>query len=71
MLRYWTLAALPLALLAAMLLVWSFVPADARPAVLAGSVASAKVLAIVGCMAAAWAFDPGDYLRRAWLLLAA
>jgi hypothetical protein len=60
-----------MALLAAMLLVWSLVPADARPAVLAGSVASAKVLAIVGCMGAAWAFEPDDYMRRAWLLLAA
>ena len=71
MLRYWTLAAAPLALLAAMLFVWSLVPTDARPEVLAGSVASSKVIAIVGCLLAAWTFEPGDYLRRAWLLLAA
>ena len=27
-----------------------------------------KVLAVIGCLAAALAFDRGDYLRRAWLL---
>jgi hypothetical protein len=31
----------------------------------------AKVLAFAGCVVAAWTFEPGDYLRRAWLLLAA
>jgi hypothetical protein len=70
-LRYPRLAAAPLALLAVMLCVWSLVPTEARPSVLAASVASSKVLAIVGCLVAAWTFEPGDYLRRAWLLLAA
>lgn len=69
--KYRTLAVAPLALVAAMLGVWSLAPAEARPTVLAVSVASSKVLAIGGCLIAAWTFEAGDYLRRAWLLLAA
>ncbi|HEX3344317.1 MAG TPA: hypothetical protein VHS09_07075, partial [Polyangiaceae bacterium] len=69
--KYRTLAAAPVVLVALTLVAWTVAPAEARPSVLAAAVASAKVLALVGCGAAAWTFEPGDYLRRAWLLLAA
>jgi hypothetical protein len=68
-LTYRTLAAAPVVLVAVALVAWGLAPAEARPSVLAAAVESAKVLAVVGCAAAAWAFETGDYLRRAWLLL--
>jgi hypothetical protein len=70
-LKYRTLAAAPLVLVAFVLGAWAIAPAEAGSWVLAASVETAKVLAIVGCVVAAWTFEPGDYLRRAWLLLAA
>ncbi|MGD0527415.1 MAG: hypothetical protein ABSE49_19900 [Polyangiaceae bacterium] len=68
--RYRTLTAAPLVLVALALAGWGLAPVDARPSVLAAAVESAKVLSILGCVVAAWTFEPGDYLRRAWLLLA-
>ena len=68
---YRTLAATPWLVVALLLCVWSLAPVAARPSVLAASIASSKVLAILGCVVAAQTFEPGDYLRRAWLLLAA
>ncbi len=35
------------------------------------AIMGAKLLAFVGALAAAFAFGPGDYLRRAWLFIAA
>ena len=69
--KYRSLAAAPLVLVAVALAVWWMVPVGSRSTVLAAAVESAKVLALVGCLAAALAFEPEDYLRRAWLLLAA
>jgi len=69
--KYRTLAAAPVVFVAVALAAWAAAPVDLRPSVLAGAVESAKVLALVGCGVAAWTFEAGDYLRRAWLLLAA
>jgi hypothetical protein len=57
-------------LVAVALAAWGLAPVAMGPSVLAAAVESAKVLALVGCGVAAWTFEPGDYLRRAWLLLA-
>jgi len=70
-LKYRTLAAAPVVLVVIALAAWGVAPAETRPSVLAAAVESAKVLALFGCVVAAWTFEPGDYLRRAWLLLAA
>jgi hypothetical protein len=70
-LTYRRLAAAPVVLVAVALAAWAAAPAELRPSVLVVAVESAKVLALVGCVVAAWTFEPGDYLRRAWLLLAA
>jgi hypothetical protein len=70
-LKYRTLVAAPAVLVAVALAAWAAAPVELRPSVLAGAVESAKVLALVGCGVAAWTFEAGDYLRRAWLLLAA
>jgi hypothetical protein len=40
---------------------------DAVPTVLRTENEAGKVLAVAGCIFAARSFDPGDYLRRAWL----
>ena len=69
--KYRTLVAAPAVLVAVALAAWAAAPVELRPSVLAGAVESAKVLALVGCGVAAWTFEAGDYLRRAWLLLAA
>jgi hypothetical protein len=70
--RYRTLAWLPV-VFAAFLLVVELVmgPTTARAATLRGEVEVAKVLWLVAAVAAARVFEPGDYLRRAWLLLGA
>jgi len=70
-LRYRTLAVAPVLLVAVALAAWAVAPLAMRAPVLAGAVELAKVLAVAGCVVAAWTFEPGDYLRRAWLLLAA
>jgi hypothetical protein len=69
--RYRALATAPVLLVVLSLTVWGLSPAAMRSSVLAGAVEIAKVLAFFGCVVAARAFEPGDYLRRAWLLLAA
>jgi hypothetical protein len=43
---------------------------DAAGAVLRAENEAGKVLAVLGCLAAASAFQRGDYLRRAWALTA-
>jgi hypothetical protein len=45
------------------------VPVSAAPAFIRTEIEAAKLMALVGCVAAARAFSPGDYLRRAWLIL--
>lgn len=40
---------------------------DALRAVVRVENETGKVLAAAGCLAAAYAFDPGDYMRKAWL----
>lgn len=69
--KYRILAAAPVALVAASLAIWVLSPPDLRSTILVWAVETAKVLALVGCLLAARAFEPGDYLRTAWLLLAA
>jgi hypothetical protein len=70
-LSYRTLAVAPLVLVAVVLGVWGIAPPGASSWVLTVSVESSKVLGIVGGVIAARTFEPGDYLRRAWLLIAA
>lgn len=36
--------------------------------VLAAEIEAGRLLAMAGAIAAAWTFEPGDYLRRAWLM---
>ncbi len=62
---------LPVAVVVAFLLAWALVPLPAREPLLFVEVESAKALALLGFAAAALVFEPGDYLRRAWLLLGA
>lgn len=69
--KYRALAAAPAVLVLVTLVAWAVSPGAARVPVLTSAVETAKVLAIAGCVAAARAFEPGDYLRRAWALLAA
>ncbi|MGH7298556.1 MAG: hypothetical protein ACRELB_26690 [Polyangiaceae bacterium] len=69
--RFRALAALPVVLVVLALLGYFLAPPAAQPRVLTGAVEAAKILAIAGCTLAALAFEGGDYLRRAWLLLAA
>jgi hypothetical protein len=69
--KYRALAAAPVLLVALSLIVWGLSPAGMRSSVLVAAVETAKVLAFVGCVVGARAFEAGDYLRRAWLLLAA
>lgn len=69
--KYRTLAAAPVLVVAVALAAWALAPVAMRPSVLVAAVELAKVLALVGCAVAAWTFEAGDYLRRAWLLLAA
>lgn len=68
---YRRLAWAPPVLVAAFSLAYLVVPAAMREASLVGEIEVAKALAVLGCVAAALAFDREDYLRRAWLLLAA
>jgi hypothetical protein len=44
---------------------------DAAPAVLRTENEAGKILAVLGCFSAAFAFERGDYLRRAWELTGA
>ncbi len=69
--RYRALAALPIAcvvLFALAVVVRGYGP---RAVIVHSANESSKVLALFGCIAAALAFEPGAYLRRAWVLAAA
>ncbi|HEY1693672.1 MAG TPA: hypothetical protein VGG39_16000 [Polyangiaceae bacterium] len=69
--RYRALAATPAILVLATLVAWAVSPGAARVTVLTAAVEAAKVLAMAGCILAASAFEPGEYMRRAWALLGA
>lgn len=61
----------PLALLCLLLACLLLLPdPDTRHAVFSRMVQASKLLAALGCLAAALAFERGDYLRRAWGLQA-
>ncbi|HEX3344747.1 MAG TPA: hypothetical protein VHS09_09255 [Polyangiaceae bacterium] len=64
--KYRSLAAFPLGFAAAFAAVALFSGPDGLAPVLAVENEAGKVLALVGCFAAARAFEEGDYLRRAW-----
>jgi hypothetical protein len=63
--KFRSLAAFPLGF-ALVFAVAALVAGDGLASVLATENELGKVLALVGCFAAAMAFEPGDYLRRAW-----
>ena len=62
---------LPIVVVGAFLLAWAVAPTPAREPLLVIEIESSKALALLGCAAAALVFEPGEYLRRAWLLLGA
>jgi hypothetical protein len=63
------LAGLPFVVAAALILVWRLTAGSAAQAlVMRVEIEGIKTLALVGCIVAAYAFDRGDYMRRAWLL---
>jgi hypothetical protein len=65
------LVMVPLALTLALFVTASLLPdASSRGALLRGAVHAAKLLGFLGALAAALAFERGDYLRRAWGLQA-
>lgn len=69
--RYRWLSVFPLAYAAVFsAIAWSLIGADALEPFVRGQLLLVRVLAIVGCFAAASAFERGDHLRRAWLWLA-
>lgn len=65
------LAWLPVGVVVAFLAAWALAPAAARYPLLLVEVESSKALALLGFASAAFVFERGDYLRRAWLLLGA
>ncbi len=69
--KFRALAVLPLAWVAAFLLVVTAAPAPLVTPLIRFEIEAAKALTLVGCVVAARAFSPGDYLRRAWVLLGA
>jgi len=62
-----TLVLLPLVLAAVFLVAGALVGEATLPSLLTIEAELAKTLALLGCFAAALAFESGDYLRRAWL----
>jgi hypothetical protein len=62
---------LPIVVVVAFLGAWAVVPLPAREPLLFVEVGASKALALLGFAAAAFLFEPGEYLRRAWLLLGA
>ncbi len=67
--RYRTLAWLPVAVLLPIFLVELVIgPSPAQAALVRAEVEITKAFWLVGCLAAAFTFDKGDYLRRGWLL---
>ncbi|HEU4532485.1 MAG TPA: hypothetical protein VFS00_00160 [Polyangiaceae bacterium] len=67
-LSFRALAAAPVAWVAAFLLGFTVMPGAFAPTFVRFEIEAAKAAAFVGCLAAARAFSPGDYLHRAWLL---
>jgi hypothetical protein len=61
-----SLVVLPLALAAVFLVAGTVAGDGALPAILTAEGELAKAVALGGCLAAAMAFESGDYLRRAW-----
>lgn len=69
--RYRWLSVFPIAYAAIFsLIAWSLGGSDALEPFVRGQLLLVRILAIVGCFAAASAFGKGDHLRRAWLWLA-
>ncbi len=68
--RYRVLAVLPVSAVVLFVLALVVVGEGARPLVVRGANESGKALALLGCVAAALAFERGEYLRRAWILSA-
>lgn len=69
--RYRWLSIFPLAYAAVFVVIaWSLQGGDALTPFIRGQLLLVRVLAIVGCFAAASAFERGDHLHRAWLWLA-
>ena len=66
--RYRVLVALPLVCALLFALALALAGEGARPLVVRAGNESGKALALLGCLAAALAFERGEYLRRAWLL---
>ncbi|HEU4534690.1 MAG TPA: hypothetical protein VFS00_11255, partial [Polyangiaceae bacterium] len=69
--HFWALGALPAAWVAAFWLGLAVAPGALTAGYIRAEIEAAKLLAFAGCVVAARAFSPGDYLRRAWTLLAA
>lgn len=67
--KFRALAFLPAAWVGAFVAVASAMPATAAPAFIRTEIEAAKVLTLAGCVVAARAFSPGDYMRRAWVTL--
>jgi hypothetical protein len=61
---------MPFATLAAFWIALALVPAAQHPALYGSEIELAKLAAFVGCAAAAFRFQRGDYLRTGWLLQA-
>ena len=68
--KYRLLALFPL-VIAAVFATAALVLGDRMTTALVVQNEAGKVLALVGCVAAALAFERGDYLNRAWMLVGA
>jgi hypothetical protein len=68
---YRALAWMPVVIVGAFLVAWLVAPPTARETLLVVEVESCKGLELLGFAAAALVFEPGEYLRRAWLLVGA
>lgn len=67
--RYRILAVLPIACALLFGLALLVAGPDGHAIVARAGNEMGKVLGVIGCLAAALAFEPGEYLRRAWILL--
>ncbi|HEU4403735.1 MAG TPA: hypothetical protein VFS43_00345 [Polyangiaceae bacterium] len=67
--KFQALALLPAAWVGAFVAGAAAVPPAIAPTFIRTEIEAAKVMTLVGCVAAARAFSPGDYLRRAWVVL--
>jgi hypothetical protein len=62
------LAALPFVLTAALVVLVRLTPSGHEELVMRLEVETVKTLALIGCVVAAFSFQRGEYMRRAWLL---